>query len=559
MLFQKGGFGFGFGVALLLAVFIGGIDLSVAGYRVIDEMEQEVEGSLATVLGRPTWKAGSTIHVYIPNDPRGEGAEQEVRAACEAWEEKLRSETNANLTFVYHVGESVPETDGPPPYVIEVRWSDPGDDDSAEAGNAFPTTDVAPTDTPNEYRRTSEVKRGDVSIHRTRSGGEPYALNAIYNIALHEFGHIWGLDHKTAEQDSAIMADRGIDDPNKKLPVKDDDVRGLQSLYGRSAGSEVPAEGVEERTGDEEPGETVGTECCVFDCGGIISCVMVSCKAECDGYNGVLVPGTCEKTSPEERNQGVYGRCNGGLDGSCQDCRSDLGYSYAVTGPGSAGPGEQVSFGLAVVNGGEMPTRFKVAVEGAPWLTRGTVDLSGDFAPGSDPFDPPAAAVGCIAPGETITVACRASLSEDVPTGEAVTSSIVLEDLLQRETYVFIVVVRTSQRDYTSIVPEDVLSCARMLAWTSGDRHRTHRDERWDVRESAPREMCNVCDAPMCIVCMEYDLDTYTWRPGVSSSERSCLRTVQAYLRTATREETEVLAAAYWTSYWDGRHHRNRP
>jgi hypothetical protein len=117
----------------------------------------------------------------------------------------------------------------------------------------------------------------------------------------------------------------------------------------------------------------------------------------------------------------------------------------------------------------------------------------------------------------------------------------------------------SSDEGYASIVPEEIRDCARYLAWHSGHRHITHRDERWSVRENAPREMCDVCGAPMCVVCMEYDLETYHTRPGVTSSQRSCLRTVERYLRTATREKSEVLAAVYWEAYWDGRHNRNRP
>lgn len=61
----------------------------------------------------------------------------------------------------------------------------------------------------------------------------------------------------------------------------------------------------------------------------------------------------------------------------------------------------------------------------------------------------------------------------------------------------------------------------------------------------------------MCVVCMEYDLESYDSRTGVPSTLRACQRRVQSYLRTATREETDFLAALYWNAYWDGRHNRS--
>lgn len=113
-----------------------------------------------------------------------------------------------------------------------------------------------------------------------------------------------------------------------------------------------------------------------------------------------------------------------------------------------------------------------------------------------------------------------------------------------------------AEEDYAWMIPDEIQACARMLAWTSGDRHRTHIDERWSVRENSPREMCDECHSPMCVVCMEYDLDSYESRPGVSVELQGCVRTVQRYLRSATHQETEVLAAIYWIGYWDGRHGR---
>ena len=119
--------------------------------------------------------------------------------------------------------------------------------------------------------------------------------------------------------------------------------------------------------------------------------------------------------------------------------------------------------------------------------------------------------------------------------------------------------IRCDEDNYASAVPEETRDCARYLAWHSGYRHRSRFDERWDARENAPRETCDVCSAPMCVVCMQYDLGTYDTRPGVTGAQRSCQWTVERYLRTATRQETEILAAVYWEGYWDGRNNRQRP
>lgn len=118
---------------------------------------------------------------------------------------------------------------------------------------------------------------------------------------------------------------------------------------------------------------------------------------------------------------------------------------------------------------------------------------------------------------------------------------------------------RCEQDDYASAIPGETRDCARYLAWHSGYRHRSRFDERWDARENAPREMCDACGAPMCVVCMEYDLGTYDTRSGVTGAQRSCQWRVERYLRSATRQQSEILAAVYWEGYWDGRHNRDRP
>jgi len=411
----------------LFALLIVGVGLSISGYRVIEEMEQYIDGKQSTVKGRTTWKPGITIDVYIPNDPTGEGAEAEVRAACRAWEEKLRSETNANLTFAYHVGETAPEVESPPPYVLEVHWTD--EETTDEPGRAAPQTKVEESDTPGVYNRVGHVLRGDIYINRNQTGGQPYTSQAIYNIALHEFGHIFGLDHKTEDQDSVIMDDRGIDDPDKKHPLKGDDVRGLQELYGRRNTSAVP------------PEEDSEKKCCAFECGGAFGCAMVDSEIECDALNGVLQDGTCTATSEEEQEQGVFGRCEGDPQDGCEECRSDLGESHCVGPEDMVGEGDTLSVALLVSNSGGMLTKFSVRapdIEVGGFLhLEGEFSMEEGFAPGSDPFDPPPAVSGCIPPGEEVIVTYTPKVDSGATNERPTTVTLVLEDLVTRELWVF--------------------------------------------------------------------------------------------------------------------------
>jgi len=412
-------------VLVLLALLVAGVGLSVSGYRVIEEMEQYIDGALSTVKGRPTWKHGVTIHVYIPNDPAGESAEAEVSAACRAWEERLRSETNADLSFEYHVGKSAPDVGSPPPYVLEVHWTE--EETTTEPGSAVLQTEMEETDTPGIYKRVGHVLRGDIHINRDRTGGQPYSSQAIYNIALHEFGHIFGLDHKIEGQDSVIMGDRGIDDPDKKHPLKDDDVRGLQDLYGRSDSSSVPF---------ETPDEGSEKKCCVFECGGAFGCAMVDCKIACDALNGVLQDGTCTGTSEEEQAQGIFGRCVGDAQDECDYCRSDLSESHCVGPEEAVREGGALTLALRFSNVGTAPTRYSVTAETYPWAQDGVLEVDGEFAPGSEPFDAPPAVSRCILPDEEVTVIYTVQVGAGAPRGESTTIRLVLEDLVARELWV---------------------------------------------------------------------------------------------------------------------------
>ena len=340
--------------------------------------------------------------------------------------------STANLTFKYHVGLPAPPIAAPPPYVIEVNWTD--EETTAEPGTATPISDVKPTSDPNVFERDGDVYRGQININRNRGPNNPYNGNSIYNIALHEFGHIFGLDHKTADQDSEIMGETDISDPDKKHPIKDDDVRGLQDGYGRDADSKVPPKPEE----DDDNGGASGLKCCVFECGGAFGCAMVGSEAECEAsYNGVIQEGVCVSTSQEEQDGGVFGRCNGGKDDiDCGDCRSSAGNSHYVASPSSVPPDGEVTFTATLVNDGTAPSMFDLTLSIPDSMELSMMQSSRSPFPLRD--EGKLRWSGCIPPGQDAILSFGVVVDEDAAVGETISSSMILRDAFNRDTLVFV-------------------------------------------------------------------------------------------------------------------------
>jgi hypothetical protein len=109
-------------------------------------------------------------------------------------------------------------------------------------------------------------------------------------------------------------------------------------------------------------------------------------------------------------------------------------------------------------------------------------------------------------------------------------------------------------------LPENVSSAARSLAWKSGRLAKTDPSARWTAREDRPSQICETCGGtPMCVVCMESDLESWQSR-GRTSEETAQLAAVLSYLKTVKGQpEYHMMAALYWDSYWDGWHNRDAP
>jgi len=114
-----------------------------------------------------------------------------------------------------------------------------------------------------------------------------------------------------------------------------------------------------------------------------------------------------------------------------------------------------------------------------------------------------------------------------------------------------------------AVIPPDVLDCARKLAWNRGQDHRTgdaigDRWERSGVTRDNPNELC--CGGqPVCVSCMEYDVDKYLSCPESRPSEKICAIKLANYLAGASSSQRQWLALTYFDYYWKGRDNRDRP
>ena len=111
---------------------------------------------------------------------------------------------------------------------------------------------------------------------------------------------------------------------------------------------------------------------------------------------------------------------------------------------------------------------------------------------------------------------------------------------------------------YLTGIPNHIIDCAKNLAWSTGNEHIYEPWDRWDVNEGSPGEWCDECGGPMCVICMQTDINIYLSSDITTTELKHCAIQLDAYLMTH-RDKTNALAALYWEYYFHGRHNRNRP
>jgi hypothetical protein len=113
----------------------------------------------------------------------------------------------------------------------------------------------------------------------------------------------------------------------------------------------------------------------------------------------------------------------------------------------------------------------------------------------------------------------------------------------------------------TTSVPENATSAARTLAWKGGYLGRSDPSQRWDASENDPSQFCEPCGhTPMCVLCMEWDLQQWQLARQKSLSDLVALMGLISYLASVKGSEAyDAVAAVYWDSHWDGWHNRDRP
>jgi len=222
--------------ALLVLVFLMFLVLAttpVRAFRLWAEPNQIVDGKEVNVEGSFHWDKGITIKVYIPKDPDGMKRDDEIKKAFDAWKARLDADTQANIKFEYHMGETAPANEDPKDHVIAVNWCESNTKGYCH-NNAFYTPTAKKgvyTQGPN-YRSNIDMARHASEDPRSR----PWDVDQIYNTALHEIGHSLGLDHYTDEQAKEMDYGQGVmTSPAAEVGrtvFHEEDTKGIQAIYG---------------------------------------------------------------------------------------------------------------------------------------------------------------------------------------------------------------------------------------------------------------------------------------------------------------------------------------
>jgi hypothetical protein len=181
-----------------------------------------------TVPGNPRWPRGTTIHVFVPDDPRF----NDIKMGIERWSGLLQDK-----------GLTIDVTKGPVPpgatNAVAVNSVDPGSlgkdseghQNLAEAGPRLGNTIIK-----NGQETAGPIIGGTLNISKdvNKNGTESDLLK---NLVEHEFGHVLGFnDEPTEEGKPHNVMDHTVE-PTGTTAFTDKDKQELNSLY---AGANLP-------------------------------------------------------------------------------------------------------------------------------------------------------------------------------------------------------------------------------------------------------------------------------------------------------------------------------
>jgi len=169
------------------------------------------------------WEAGTTIMVFVPDDPDGKGRKDDLKAGIEAWnDQQILKDKNITIQV----------KDGTPPAgaqnAVTVKWVSeklevPDPDNPGEKKEVFGT--AAPAWAAGAMNL---IKEGEIQISRDQDAVDEQMAK---NLGTHEMGHILGLDDVT--KDGAAMNPSFT--KSDTVTISEADTNELKSVYSANA------------------------------------------------------------------------------------------------------------------------------------------------------------------------------------------------------------------------------------------------------------------------------------------------------------------------------------